>query len=383
MYTADDYEEAILFLESHIRQAQDVYIRRLVRRLRAIEDADYIDMIAIMTAMFEDTRVIRAAVFDAMLRCSEDIPRIMENVVQDSLHDPSFERALAEAPEGTAEAISPQVEEMADEATKSLRTAFRGLTATTVVSRAYRDAVNRGIEAIRGKRAGYRQAVDKIIEDCGEQGLQVRYASGAVRRLDSAARMNVTNAINQLAMESNLRIGEELGYDAIELSAHADSAPDHEPVQGRVFLREEFDKMQAGDPATDIDGVTYDGFPRPIGEWNCRHLPFAFSTKYSVRTYTPAQLDDLRRRNAVGATIDGKHYSIYEIEQKMRRLETDIRRQKDRAKACEAAGDHDGQAKCQQRINALELRYGRTARAAGIRPRYKRTEVPGFHKIRV
>ena len=40
----------------------------------------------------------------------------------------------------------------------------------------------------------------------------------------------------------------------MEISAHPHSAPDHEPVQGRMFTLEEFNKMQAGEDFVDVSG---------------------------------------------------------------------------------------------------------------------------------
>ena len=42
--------------------------------------------------------------------------------------------------------------------------------------------------------------------------------------------------------------GQRFGSDGVEISAHAISAPDHLPVQGRQFSNEEFCKMQNGMP---------------------------------------------------------------------------------------------------------------------------------------
>lgn len=383
MYTADDYEAAIAFLIGRLDRVHDFYIRRLAKRLLAIrDDEDAADLALLMADVYQDIADVQRLLADTIGICSRDVADIMENVLKDALHDKSFKAAL-EASGRAPEEIRPAVEEIADEAARTSAATLRNLSGTTVVSRIYRDAVDRAIRAVRGRREGYREAISRIIEDAGSMGLRVQYASGASRRLDSAARMNLITSINKASVAINLRIGEELGYDAIELSAHADSAPDHEPVQGRVFMRDEFFKMQAGQDCMDIDGRVFAGFPRPIGEWNCRHLPFAFSTRFSKRTWTDAQLDDLAAQNAAGCMIGGRQYSGYEAMCRMRRLETDIRRMKDRGKACEIAGDPDGQRACQKRINALEVAYSRTCSAAGRKPSWRRAEVSGYHRVKV
>ena len=178
-------------------------------------------------------------------------------------------------------------------------------------------------------------------------------------------------------------MGEALGYDAYEISAHAMSAPDHEPVQGRVFLKAEFEKLQSGLAFTDIDGRQYEPIKRPIGEWNCKHFAMSFSTQYSKRKWTNEQLDDFAKQNEEGCDIDGKHYTKYGASQLMRELETEIRREKDAAVAAQKAGDDTLRKQCQERINALTAKYHSVAKQAGLRPKPDRLRVEGFRAVKL
>ena len=183
---------------------------------------------------------------------------------------------------------------------------------------------------------------------------------------------------------ATLAMGDALGFDAVEISAHAHSAPDHEPVQGRVFLRSEFEKMQAGSDFYDVDGNHYDGFRRPIGEWNCMHIAMAFSTQHSKRRYSDEQLKQWETENAAGCDINGKHYTIYKARQLMRQLETQVRQEKDAANAARINGnDMDARRSHQKNINALTRRYYAVAQAAGLRPRGDRLSVEGFKMVKV
>lgn len=208
--------------------------------------------------------------------------------------------------------------------------------------------------------------------------MQIQYPSGYHRRLDTAVRQNVVDGAKQITQEASKMVGEALGYNAIELSAHLASAPDHEPVQGRVFLLEQFERMQAGEDFTDADGNHYIGFRRPIGEWNCMHLVRSFDTEYSNRRYTNAQLQKWADDNKKGCEINGKHYSLYDARQRLRQIETAIRREKDAAIAAQAAGDDVLRQQCQQRIDKLYAAYRQAAKASGFKPRYDRARVDGF-----
>ena len=213
--------------------------------------------------------------------------------------------------------------------------------------------------------------------------MQVVYASGYRRRLDTAIRQNVIDGANQIAQNCSIMMGEELGYDAYEISAHARSAPDHEPIQGRVFSKADFDNIQNGRPFQDIDGTMYQAIKRPIGEWNCMHIAMAFSTQYSTRRYSDKQLEQWASDNAKGCTIEGKHYSIYQAGQLMREIETEIRRQKDVSVAAQKAGDDILRQSCQKKINALSRKYNDAAKASGITPRRDRMTVKGFKAVSV
>lgn len=76
-----------------------------------------------------------------------------------------------------------------------------------------------------------------------------------------------------------------LQYNAFEISAHAMSAPDHEPVQGHVFLVDEFYKLQQNQPSQDADGHTFEAIRRPSKEWNCGHFHFNSHAPRGARPY--------------------------------------------------------------------------------------------------
>lgn len=274
----------------------------------------------------------------------------------------------------------------------SIQTAERmvNYSNTTAISQTYQDAIDKAILATASGTENYKAATRQVIRDIGSNGMQVVYESGYHRRLDTAVRQNIIDGSNQLAQQASLLIGREINadvgadvYDAVEISAHARSAPDHEPVQGRVFLKAEFDKMQAGVDFVDIDGHRYTGFRRPIGEWNCMHLAMSFSTQHSIRRYTDKQLNGWKADNAKGCTIDGKHYTTYQAVQLMRKIETAVRREKDAAVAAKAAGDDALRQECQKRINALSAKYTQVAQTAGITPRRDRMTVEGFRAVKV
>ena len=213
--------------------------------------------------------------------------------------------------------------------------------------------------------------------------MQVRYESGYHRRLDTAVRQNILDATGQLAQTAAIMVGEALEYNAFEISAHAMSAPDHEPVQGHVFLLDQFYNLQQNSPSVDTDGHTFEAIRRPISEWNCGHFAYPFDTRYSKRKYTDEELQKFIDDNKVGCTIGKKKYTLYETSQIMRRIECEIRKEKDKAVAAQAAGDERLRVDCQLRINHLSSMYKQVTDASGLTPRRERMTVEGFRMAKV
>lgn len=202
------------------------------------------------------------------------------------------------------------------------------------------------------------------------------------RRLDSAVRQNVLDGIRQVQQKAQELIGEEIGADGVDITAHPNSAPDHEPVQGRRFDLANFQKMQSGQDFEDVDGNHYEGFERPITQWCCRHLIFYILLGVSRRMYTDEQLNKWLAENRKGCVIDGKKYTNYEAAQLMRNLETEIRKQKDTAVLAKASGDDVLRRECQSNINKLTMKYNSVAEAAGLRKQIGKTYVEGFTPVK-
>ena len=257
---------------------------------------------------------------------------------------------------------------------------MQNLSNTTAVSRSYARQVDKAVLAVSSGMGSSGETIRSIIQDVGSAGLQIEYGSGYHRRLDSALRSNVVGAVNQISMQGSDIVSEDLGCDAREITVHSNPAPDHAPVQGRVFMNAEFEKLQTNQPFQDINGKMYEPFPRKIGEWNCMHFATGFITGVSIPKFTDEQLKNIEKKNAAGFDWNGKHYTFYEGTQLMRRIETEVRRQMDAAKAAKYAGDEVLQEQCQNRIDGLTAKYKSLCDSSGLQPKWNRMRVEGFKK---
>lgn len=376
-------EELLEQLMSRFEPVNSFFIQKIAEQIARLGrlNPSSVHRIEVMASMNEDIGAINAELAKATRLAIGDLYKLFNKALNDLYSSLRFRRALEQTP--LSEQERRRLEHFAQAVSRQTAGTMENLSNTTALSADYREAVDKAVLATSSGLTDYKSAMRDIIRKLGKNGLQVEYESGYRRRLDSAVRQNVVDGAAQISQHGSAMMGEMLGYNAVELTAHLHSAPDHEPVQGRVFLLPEFQKMQSGLPFVDVDGHGHEGFPRKIGEWNCMHLAMSFDTERSVRRYRE---DDLRRwaeENARGCEIGGKHYTLYEASQLMRRIETQIRQQKDIANAARTAGDDELRRECQVKINALGRRYSAVAKAANLEPRKDRTRVEGFRKVKV
>lgn len=371
-------EEQIERIMQHFEDVNQFFIRKVAAQIARVGELipSSMHIIEIMAGINEDIAAINARLAQATKMATQDLYNLYTKALNDEYESPRFRRALEEKP--LSDMDRKRIENYTQYVARQTAGTMQNLSNTTIQSEQYRQAIDKAIIATNTGGADYNSMVRETVKQIGYAGMQIQYPSGYHRRLDTAVRQNVVDGAKQITQEASKMVGEALGYNAIELSAHLASAPDHEPVQGRVFLLEQFERMQAGEDFTDADGNHYIGFRRPIGEWNCMHLVRSFDTEYSNRRYTNAQLQKWADDNKKGCEINGKHYSLYDARQRLRQIETAIRREKDAAIAAQAAGDDVLRQQCQQRIDKLYAAYRQTAKASGFKPRYDRARVDGF-----
>lgn len=215
----------------------------------------------------------------------------------------------------------------------------------------------------------YSEVMNKTIKELGEKGLRtVDYSSGYSRRLDSSVRMNIMDAIGNLHNEVQRIIGEEVGADGIEISVHENPAKDHEEYQGKQYSNEEYQELN-------------EKLDRPISTMNCNHYIFSIILGVSEPRYTEEELKGFLDRNNKGFELDGRHYTNYEGTQLQRRLETEIRTQKDIHTIAKASGNNELIAESQIKIRQLSKKYKELSDVSGLPTKMQRLQVADFKRV--
>lgn len=217
------------------------------------------------------------------------------------------------------------------------------------INGAYHSVLNEAAQ-LKQTNTDFNSGMSRTIDQLLDSGLRYMITGAD----DKTRSFKITNLVKSLLVEKTKELNTKMqaimsgqyGADGIELSAHINSAPDHEPVQGRQFLKEEFDKLQSALPFQDIKKNWYEAIIRPIGAWNCRHWTKAIIIGVSVPEYSEKQLKKMIADNKRGYTApNGKHYTMYECTQMQRIYERNITDYETRYKIAKYSGNTELQQK--------------------------------------
>ena len=256
----------------------------------------------------------------------------------------------------------------------------------TTVSKAYQSVLDEAIQASQSGVMDYNTAMRRTMKQLSDSGLRyITYHTPTGRtfsqRLDTAVRRNLMDGIRALNQGVQDEVGKQFGADGKEITVHANSAPDHEPIQGHQFTNEEYDKLQNNKPFKDLNGRKFAAIERPIGVLNCKHFTYSIICGVTRPNFTQEQLDKMIADNKKGYTDSkGNHRTMYECTQEQRRIETKIREQKERQMTFEACGDKEGALEARTKVKLLTNQYNAFSKACGLTPMKDRTRVSGYTK---
>lgn len=388
MLTDKQIADALNLIDGRYHDVITKYLRKVGKTINEIGhlNASSVNLLVQLRRMGVDVKTIERELQKATLLTKQDIYKLYSKAAQESRGDARIEYLTK-----GKEPDSVRWESLVEDIWRQTAGAMDNLANSSVITEGYRNAIDNAVQAVTMGTTDYNSAVRDAIKSIGRAGIQVEYDSTYIasdgqlkhhkRRLDSAVRQNVLDGIRQVQQKAQELIGEEIGADGVDISAHPNSAPDHEPVQGRRFDLENFQKMQNAESFVDVDGKHYAGFERPITQWRCRHVVFYILLGVTRRMYTDEQLKNWKEDNQKGCVIDGKEYTNYQATQLMRSIETEIRRQKDTAVLAKESGDDILRRECQGKITQLTKKYNEIAESAGFRKQMQRTRVEGFKPV--
>ena len=235
------------------------------------------------------------------------------------------------------------------------------------LQQAYQNCMDFAFMQVSTGAADYNTAVRMATKNLAAKGVRyIDYESGVSTSLEAAVRRSVLGGLGLMQEQISQRDHDDLGANGWEISAHAASAPDHEPIQGKQYSDAEYTALN-------------NSLVRRIGTLNCGHAAFPIILGVTPPQYTPEELAKLREDNEKGITYNGRHYTAYEATQRQRTLEATIRRQRRKILIDEATGDKEKLLPDQIKLQMLNQEYSRFSKAAGLRTQQERMEVVGYN----
>jgi len=272
---------------------------------------------------------------------------------------------------------------------KKGRVVFRGLKET------YNRVLDEALLNVGQGKETFDSAMSSIMKEIGGSGLKtVEYESGRSVRLDSVVRMHLKGRLAEYHNEAQQIFGEQFEADGVEITVHANPAPDHEYAQGRRFSNEEYQKLQLYGIAKDYKDKTVDLHSvlksgeittsfRPISEMNCYHYVYSVILEVGKPRYTDEELQKIIDDNNKGFDFEGEHYTMYEGTQLQRQLERKIREQKDIQVLGKSSNNEGLITSSQRNINMLTQKYKELSDASGLPTKLERLNVNGYRKVKM
>lgn len=232
---------------------------------------------------------------------------------------------------------------------------------------AYNQACDFAFQKASTGAQDYWSAIREATKNLADQGIRViDYESGVHTSLEAAVRRNIMGGAGLMQEQISQLNHDELGCDGWEISAHAASAPDHEPYQGRQYTDSEYYSLN-------------NSLVRRIGTLNCGHSASPIILGVNDPQYTAEELEQFRKENEEGITIGGKHYTLYEATQRQRKYERKIRKQRHKILVAEGLNDKEQMQTAQIKMVRLQEEYVRFSKDAKLPLQHARMEVTGFN----
>ena len=233
---------------------------------------------------------------------------------------------------------------------------------------AYQKCMDLAYSQVATGATDYNTAIRNAVKNLSKYGIRsIDYESGVHRSLEAATRGSVMGGLGLMQEKISQQNHDDMGADGWEISAHAASAPDHEPIQGKQYSDKEYTAIN-------------NSLIRRIGTLNCGHAAYPIIMGVSEPQYTEEELEEFRRKNEEGVTFEGKHYTMYEATQTQRRLERAMRTQKRKILVDEAIKDDERLLYDQIRLRCINEEYVRFSRAADLPLQSERARVINYNR---
>lgn len=217
----------------------------------------------------------------------------------------------------------------------------------------------------------YNTVLKRTVSEMTKSGLRtVDYASGWSNRVTVASRRAVMTGITQVTAKINEDNAQQLGTNYFEVSWHIGARPEHQVWQGKVYTREQLHTICGLGTGAGLCG------------WNCYHDYSPFVMGLSERTCTDEWLAEQNKRENTPTEYKGKEYTAYQASQRQRKLETQMRAQRQKIKLLKDGGADEEDiiaARAKYRVTSAE--YADFSKAMDLPQQRERVTIDGLGDV--
>lgn len=247
--------------------------------------------------------------------------------------------ALQQLTKAVKEQLKGEYQNLAGSMGFAIRDPSSGKIRSSPLLEYYRSTLDNAVIDIQSGAFDYNTVLKRTINQMTASGLRyIEYDSGHRDRVNVAARRAVLTGFRQVQGKINEQVAAELHTDMYEVSYHVGARPTHQPWQGRVYSMEQLHSVCGLGDVAGLKGA------------NCYHDYKPFPPG-SVRTYTDEQLTEMLKRENTPKEYNGKQYTTYEALQQQRKMERNMRAQRQKIKLLQEGGADD------QEIILAKARY--------------------------
>ena len=236
------------------------------------------------------------------------------------------------------------------------------------------------VKTVTEGKADFYTTMRRTVQNLGGGGCRVNYGEGVTRRLDTVVRQNMAYGIKQANGEYNEAIGKELDCDGYEVDAHNNPRQSHYFMQGKQYCIGKSRTINGIDFVgfEEIDPASPDGLSasKALNDYGCRHYKTPIICGVSEPRFSKEQLKQIEEENKKQYKVGDLQGNKYYFSQKMRALETEIRKSKDEINALKSFGNSSNEIKALRiKINAYRTKYNEISEITGLSKETKRFSV--------
>ena len=242
------------------------------------------------------------------------------------------------------------------------------------LSKVYQQTLDKSAFGMLSGVYDYNTMIKQAVQELTDSGLRtVVYETDDgktirthINRVEVAARRALMTGFNQVVAKITEDNAEQLDTDKFEITYHRGARPTHQPWQGRVYTKEQLVTVCGYGAVDGLKGA------------NCYHDFHLFFDGISKRLYTDEELDRMNAEENTPKKYGDKEYTVYEALQRQRRMETSMRRKREKIGLLEKGEANEDDILAEKaKYHALSDEYAEFSKAMGLPQQRERISIDG------